>query len=232
MPEGYNTADKSGLMTRLIAYLSVCMLAASFGSMLDQVWGRWWAIFGSFGLTSAVALDVLFRCRKRAEDLGRNKRLSSQAEKHVDKMMREIEASDAMLAALRKIHPNITDSEPQRGDVRASPRLPADIPVTVTPICPSSWKLGKSFTGSLRNISRHGISLAHDRCLKGEFVLLEIQPKHGEPILLVANVLWCELQASGQYFSGGKLVELLGPMCFDERSRLSASTSEAETSQC
>jgi len=232
MPEEYHVAGKSGSVTRLIAYLSVCMLAAAFGSMLDQVWGRWWAIFGTFGLTSAVALDALCRCRARAEDLRKREKLSSQAKKHVDKMMREIEASDAMLAALHRIQPKITDSEPQRGDVRANPRQPVNASVTITPVCPLSGKLGESFTGHVRNISRHGVGLAHDRCLKREFVLLEIEGTNGEPILFVANLLWCELQASGQYFSGGKLVELLGTIGLDPRSKLAASTSEAENFQC
>ena len=232
MPEEYSVAGKSGSVTRLIAYLSVCMLAAAFGSMLDQVWGRWWAIFGTFGLTSAVALDALCRCRARAEDFKKRGKLSSQAKKHVDKMMREIEASDAMLAALHRIQPKITDSEPQRGDSRADPRRPVNAPVTITLVCPSSGKLGESFRGSIRNISRHGVGLAHDRCLEREFVLLEIEGKNGEPILFIAHVLWCELQASGQYFSGGKLVELLGPICFDPRSKLAAGTSETENSQC
>jgi len=232
MPEDYNASGKSGSVIRLIAYLSVCMLAASFGSMLDQVWGRWWAIFGTFGLTSAVALDALYRCRERAEDLRKRERLSSQAEKHVDKTMREIEASDAMLAALHRIQPRIADSEPQRGDLRASPRLPANVPVTITPVCRSSGQLGESFRGNVRNISRHGVGLAHDRCLKQEFVLLEIEEENDEPILFTANVLWCELQASGRFFSGGKLVELLGPICLGPSSELAASTSEAKYPQC
>lgn len=228
MRDEYSVTRKPDSITRLIAFLSVCMLAVAFGSMLDLGWGRIWGIFGAFGLTSAVALDALCRSRAQAKELRAREERSSRDEERVDKMMREIEASEVMSAALREIQPNVTDSEPQRGDLRDSPRGPTDAPVTITPLCPSSGKLGESLRGYVRNISRHGVSLAHDCFLNREFVLLEITGTNGKPILLTANMLWCEIQPSGQYFSGGKVVELLGPIGLDPSPRPAAGTSEAD----
>ena len=45
---------RSGQLTKLIAYLSVCMLAAAFGALIGPVWSYWWALFGTFGLSSAI----------------------------------------------------------------------------------------------------------------------------------------------------------------------------------
>src|SRR5580704_16429963 len=49
----------------LIAWLSVCLLAASCGSWLGPGFSEIWAGFGLFGLASALGLD--FTERRRAE---------------------------------------------------------------------------------------------------------------------------------------------------------------------
>ena len=228
MREEYNVTCKPDSITRLIAFLSVCMLAAAFGSTLDQVWGRTWGIFGAFGLASAVALDALGRSRERAKELRERRERSSRAQERVDKMMREKEASEVLSAALRQIQPHVTDSGPQRGDLQDGPRQPIDAPVTITPLCPSSGKPGESVRGHVQNISHHGVGLAHDCNLNRDLVLLEITGTNGKPILLTVNILWCDIQPSGQYFSGGKVVELLGPIGLDPSPRPAAGTSEAD----
>ena len=38
---------KSAPLTGLIAYLSLCMLAAAFRAMVGPAWCQWWAIFGA-----------------------------------------------------------------------------------------------------------------------------------------------------------------------------------------
>jgi hypothetical protein len=46
-----------------IAWLSICLLAAGWGPMCDPEVRRLWAIFGSFGLSAALGLDVVQRAR-------------------------------------------------------------------------------------------------------------------------------------------------------------------------
>ena len=205
----HNVVATSGQGARLIAYLSLCMLAVAFGSLLDPFWCRWWAIFGAFGLASALGLDVLGRSRTRCKEKKRIKRLSLKAQQDLDKMKGSMASSDAILAAVRRIQPDTKDSERQRRGARIEPRAPFDKPVTITPISKFSKSAGQPFTGRMRNISRHGCALSHDRYLDLGRVLLEFELKNGEQVWFIAELLWVERQTGGQYHSGGKLLQLV-----------------------
>jgi hypothetical protein len=63
----------------------------------------------------------------------------------------------------------------------------------------------------VRNISRYGFGLAHNQQLERGLVLLKCELENGEPLRFIADVLWCELQDSGCYFSGGKILEVISP---------------------
>jgi hypothetical protein len=208
-------AAKSTPITRLIAYLSLCMLAAAFGAMVGPAWSRWWAIFGAFGLVSAVGLDVLNRSRARRADHRRRTKLSLKAERKLEAMMSDMESSGAICAALRQFQPGDTDPTRQGTGRQAEARLPLNNPATITPLFRSSgdtgYRLGEPRAVRVRNISRHGFCLTHDRQLDQGVALLEFELENGQPLQLIADVLWCELQESGCHFSGGKILEVLGP---------------------
>jgi hypothetical protein len=206
---------KSAPLTLLIAYLSLCMLAAAFGAVVGPTWSRWWAIFGALGLASATGLDVVNRSRARWADRRRKKHLTLKAERKLEEMIGDMESSDAIHAALSQLQSGATDPAPQGAKGQAEPRLPLNKAVKITPMLRSpgdaGYRRGEPFMGRVRNISRHGFGLAHDQRLEQGFVLLEVAPAHGEPIQFVAAVLWCELQDSGCCFSGGKLLEVVSP---------------------
>jgi len=208
-------AAKSAPVTRLIAYLSLCMLAAAFGAMVGPVWSRWWAIFGTFGLVSAIGLGVLNRSRARLADRTRGKQLALKAERKLAEMMGDMESSGAIRAALRQLQPGATDPTPQGTNCQAEARLPLNKPATITPLLRSSgdagYQRGKPLAVRVRSISGSGFGLAHDQQLERGFVLLELHLENGEPLQFIVDVLWCELQDSGCYFSGGRILEVLGP---------------------
>ncbi len=208
-------AAKSAPLTRLIAYLSLCMLAAAFGAMVGPAWCRWWAIFGSFGLASAIGLDVLNRSRERVAAHTRRKRLALKAERKLNEMISDLESSGAIRAALRQFQPGATDPTPQGANGQTEPRLSLNKPATITPLLRSSGdaggRRGEPLAGRVRNVSRHGFGLAHDQRLERGFVLLEFDLENGEPLQFIADVLWCELQDTGCYFSGGKFLEVVSP---------------------
>jgi hypothetical protein len=56
------SADRKSLRST-IAWLSICLLAAGWGPMCDPEVRRLWAIFGAFGLSAALGLDVVQRAR-------------------------------------------------------------------------------------------------------------------------------------------------------------------------
>jgi hypothetical protein len=200
-------------LTRLIAYLSLCMLAAAFGATVGPAWSRWWAIFGTFGLTSAVGLDILNRSRARLADQTRRQQLSLKAEQKLDEMMGDMESVGAIHAALRQLHPGAADPTPQGTNCQVESRLALNRPATITRLLQSSgdagYRLGEPLVGHVRNISRYGFGLTHDRRLERGLVILEFELDNGEPLQFIAEVLWYERQATGCYFSGGKLLEVV-----------------------
>jgi hypothetical protein len=208
-------APKSAPLPRLIAYLSLCMLSAAFGAMVNPGWCQWWAIFGAFGLVSAVGLDILNRSRARRADHTHREQLALKAKRRLDEMMGDMESSRAIDAALRQFQPGATDPTPQGTNCQAEPRLPLKKPATITCLLRYSSgaveRRGKPLVGRVRNISRDGFDLSHDQRLGRGLVLLEFELENGEPLQLIADVFWCELQASGCYFSGGKILEVVSP---------------------
>ena len=73
------------------------------------------------------------------------------------------------------------------------------------------YRLGEALAGRVRNMSRYGFGVAHDQRLERGIVLLEFELESGQPIQCVGEVLWCELQEHGCYFSGGKILDVLSP---------------------
>ena len=59
----FKTRRKMPSMPSLIAWLSVCLLAAAWGHTLDQHWQAVWRQTGAFGLAAAVGLGALERMR-------------------------------------------------------------------------------------------------------------------------------------------------------------------------
>jgi hypothetical protein len=94
---------KSGRLTKLIAYLSLCMLAAAFGAIIGPAWSQWWAIFGSFGLASAVGLDVAGRLRARLADDARDTQVAMKAAQRLDDILSARDAVDVLRSAFRQL---------------------------------------------------------------------------------------------------------------------------------
>jgi hypothetical protein len=202
---------KSSPIPRLIAYLSLCMLAAAFGARLGPLWCRWWAIFGLFGLASAIGLDLLSRSRARREGETRRQQLARKAECKLDEIICDTKSAGALRAALGQFQADATHPLPQDTNREAESRLPLNKPATITHLSRYSGDaiepLGEPLAVRVRNISRYGFGLAHDQQLELGIVLLECELENGEPVQFVADVLWCELQDGGCYFSGGKILE-------------------------
>ncbi|MGA2030869.1 MAG: hypothetical protein ABSG68_01320 [Thermoguttaceae bacterium] len=211
-------AAKSAPLTKLIACLSLCMLAAAFGAMVGPAWGRWWAIFGAFGLASALGLDVLDRSRARRADRARNAERALKAELRLNEMLNDMESSGAVFAALRQLQRDAAEPTSQTANRQVEPRLPLDRPATITRLLhyPSGAvdRLGEPVAGRMRNISRHGFGLAHDERLERGLVLLACDCESGRPLQFIADLLWCERQETGCYFSGGKILDVVNPSDF------------------
>lgn len=202
-------------MTELIAALSVCMLAAAFGAVLGPEWCRSWALFGAFGLASAVGLDAYRRTRDHVRQQKRNKQTAIAAERNLSRAVTQMESSTTIRDAIRKVQENAV-SEPSRSPTGLTrQRFPSHKQVTITPLrgqpkTSEGW-LGDSLAGYVRDISSCGVGLAHNRPLDRGPVLLAFDLRDGEHVCFVADLLWCEPQGDGQYVSGGRLRDVLTP---------------------
>ncbi len=149
-----------------------------------------------------------------------------KTERKLNEMMSDLESSGAIRAAVRQLQVGATQPAPQGANSPAEVRLLLKRPATITPLSRSSGtadcQLGEPLPVCVQNISRHGFGLAHDQRLERGFVLLKFELDNGEPMQFIAEVLWCKLQDSGCYASGGKLLEVVGPadvrpVCIPER---------------
>ena len=126
-----------------------------------------------------------------------------------------MESCGAIRDALRQLQEGAADPTPQGANRRVEPRLPLDKPARITPLLQYSSeaveRMGEPLAGRLRNVSRQGFGLVHDERLERGLVLLEIDFGRGEALQLIGGVLWCELQDSGCYFSGGKILQVASP---------------------
>jgi hypothetical protein len=189
------------------------MLAAAFGALIGPAWSRWWAIFGAFGLASSTGLDALHQSRTRHADRVRRRQLALKTERKLDEILGGMQSSSAIFTAMRQLQPNAADPASRDANGCAEPRLPLDKPATITRLCRCAGgtvdRLGEPLAGRVRNVSRHGLGLAHDQRLERGLVLLEMELANGGPLRFIADVLWCELQDNGCYHSGGKILEVV-----------------------
>lgn len=191
------------------------MLAAAFGGFLGPVWSCWWMLFGAFGLASAVGLDIADRSRARRVDRVRNERLALRVARKLDELLSDLEVSDAIRAALRLLQPDAGDPAAGVTGDRPKAKLSLDKPATIRRLLRSAgnpdYRPGEPLAGRLRNVSQYDIGLAHDQRLERGFVLVECELENGRSIQFVGEVLWCERQGDGCYFSGGKLLDVSSP---------------------
>lgn len=219
MQEEHDTANRSKPLTEVIAGFSLCMLAAAFGSILGPEWCRSWAIFGAFGLVSAVGLDVFRRAQEQLREKERDARMAVLAEQNLNKVVTDLESSSTIREALRRVQRDSVSTATRSPTGCTNSRSAAQRRVTITRLrgrskTSENW-MGDSFTGYTRDISSHGsshgVGLAHSQHLERGPVLLTFELGNGEHVSFVADMLWCESQGDGQYFSGGKLLDVPNP---------------------
>jgi hypothetical protein len=133
------------------------------------------------------------------------------AERKLDEIMGDMESFGTISAALRQLQEDAAGPTAQGAHRRVEPRLPLDKPARITRLIQHSsgaiQRKGEPLAGRLRNVSRQGFGLVHDERLERGLVLLEIDFGGGASLQLIGDLLWCELQDGGHYFSGGKILE-------------------------
>lgn len=213
-------SEKTGSLVNLVAWLSVCLLAAAWGPTLGAPWRMLWTIMGSFGLTAALGLQGVERVRRRREQRLLQKEADHRYEHRMAKLEAKRQANNVVAEAVQRIIEDAEqtgsacwDTESPYSGRRAEPRILCRIPVEVSRLSDLEETLqrddGDCVTGYIQDISPSGVGLLHRQPLDAHRVALRVELSDGTQIALVAALIWREPEKDGWYSSGGKLVQVL-----------------------
>lgn len=210
-------------MPNLIAYLSLCILAAAWGHSLDDRWQPIWATMGAYGLVAAVGLGVLEKARLNRQARLHEKAVQARVE-HGLARLREQGATletinDAIgqltLAAMRQFgQPTFHTAILKR---RAQARLLGRLPLEVTAVLEQDeahHSLAKPIAAKLEDISTQTVSFFHLQPFLATVALLTFDLGVDSRIAFVVDVMWSEKSGSG-FTSGGTLLAVGVPAADD-----------------
>lgn len=206
---------KTTSIPTLIAWLSVCLLAASWGHTLDDQWQAIWAEIGAFGLTSAVGLGAIEKVRLAQADRVHNRVLQARVECGLARLNEHSAAVDSINAAVRRLTEHAVKC--RRAEVSTVPRskrrvqnqLLGDFPLEVTPVEDQEGEFASNsavtITGFLRQISSQGVTFEHDSAFNTRIVLLTFKLTDEQRLTFVVDVLWTQPTPAG-FTSGGAVL--------------------------
>lgn len=196
-------------LCRLIAWLSVCVLAAAWGSSLDEAWRPIWRLIGVFGLVSAFGLSTAQRlhlayrrrvARRAAEGLLSNRLATELFQRNAPERLRPI---------IERFIADFQDTSSTHSDRRLGTDLHP--PVHLYPLdhdVPDSARIDlPGVIARVRNISLNGIGMAHEERLPTGPLVLVYVTRAGERLVVGVHLSWCRPTGDGEYASGGYFVE-------------------------
>ncbi len=214
-----NCADGTGSasLPSQIAWLSLCLLAAGWGTGLDPTVGELWKIWGLLGLVSAAGLDVVWRTRMMRRKRTQQRSVQRRVVRSLTNLAAQTETSTRIGVAVRRI---VEDHQQRDGtpslEQRCDGRLSLRCTVRVTPLDdPASTSDGlhkTTFTVCARDISTSGVGLVHNQTINNRHVMFTFDLLDSESIALVAHLQWQHVETDGKYSSGWKFVEVRNPL--------------------
>jgi hypothetical protein len=192
-------------LANLIAWLSVCVLSAAWGAGMDADWQSYWKLLGAFGLASAVGLNAAARVRATYKRRAQIIALSN----HLEERLTSFADRSAVARLLDEVEADGNDP----GDDRTRFPVPSGWPVLLTPLTRTAAPARRAITirAVLRNVSRTGAGLLHAIELPLGPARLTYRLGDGHIVSLIVEIRWCERQADGHFYSGGRFVEVTMP---------------------
>lgn len=211
---GSDDTLSEGSLPGLVAWVSLCMLAAALGPLLEVTVRQIWVSMGAFGLAAAVGLDVASRTRAHRHQCQQRKAAQIRLDRHLTDLTRQHVTTKELREAISRI---ANDVHPHDGKLarRSERRLLLECPVRVRLLNEGeTWGTDSpsdAFIAHVRDISANGVGLVHTREVYGRQGFLTFELTSGETISLVAEPVWCSPQADGRHQSGWKLLEVAPP---------------------
>ena len=198
----------------LVAWLSLCILAAAWGRLLPPMARFAFLNMGSFGIVAAVGLELAARSRvNRCQALQ-----ESFAQERVKRELKELTRRKVTIedwrTAFRRVADDVHERDKKQLGRRGESRLAFQCPARVAPLEESdAWQKDEAdvFTAYVRDVSGDGVGLVHNRPVDDRDVMLTFSLASGESVSLAASPVWCSLQADGRHRSGWKLIDAERP---------------------
>jgi hypothetical protein len=198
----------------LIAWLSLCLLAAAWGHALDAQWQTIWSEIGAFGLAAAVGLGALEKTRAARAERVYNRVMQTRVECGLARLNEHSAAVDSINTAVRRLAEHA--AKRRSSEIASVPRvkrhgqtqLLSDTPLEIVPVEdqdePFDSKSVAPITGALRQISSQGVTFEHVQPFVARIVLLTFKLTD-EQLSFVVDVMWSQQTADG-YTSGGTVL--------------------------
>lgn len=224
-------------VTACIAWLSVCMLCAAWGSLLDETWRPIWTSFGMFGLTAAVALSTVEKQKRASIDAERRRMMQSRCNDRMAELERHFQSRDAIRSAARRILDNFQTQTSGLNVMLAEEQDPRQrtrclIPVELTARSKGANPRRLTTTAMIRDLSSTGIGLVHDGRLDHRQITVHGTLGNGEQFGLSVSLLWERRWEGhdGWYTSGGKILEAVSTTASQREPCLSGTSNDGVAS--
>jgi hypothetical protein len=201
-------------MPNLIAWLSLCILAAARGRSLDDHWQPIWATMGAYGLVAAVGLGVLERARFARQARLHEKSVQARVEHGLTRLCEHDATIESINAGISRLtaaavqqfgQPTFhTGILKRRAQARLLSRLPLEI-VAVLERDEVNHHLARPIAAKLEDISARTLSFFHLQPFLATVALLNFDLGGDSRISFVVDVMWSEKSGSG-FASGGTVL--------------------------
>lgn len=212
MDQNHGNSARTTSMPSLIAWLSLCLLAASFGRSLDARWQVLWAEMGAFGLAAAVGLGSLERARHARQQRAREQAMQARFECGLTRLNQHSATIDAINAAVRTLVRQATIDKCGRfggahhNRRRDQLKMLANYALQIVPVDEQAEIDAKlpPIDGVLQQISSRVVSFKHTESIPTRTVLLTFQIGESQ-LSFVVDVTWTQ-KIDDAYSSGGTVV--------------------------
>ena len=193
----------------LIAWLSLCMLAAAWGHTVDERWQKNWAIAGTFGIVAATGLGSLEKVRLVRNKFLRERTVRLLSEKRLAQFNEHNAALESIDKAIHRLTTHAASERRKRNFKSTQSKGTAVLskyPLKVIPIGEHDDVIdvcsARSIVGSLHKISPSVISFEHDETFTERIVLLAFKLEAEKQLCFVVNVMYTQKFTDGFTSSG------------------------------
>ena len=200
-------------LATMIAWVSSCLLAGGISTMFSESTRMLWMIWGSFGLASAVGLDVAARFRERIRIEGLNRIAANRFERDMKVESEEKESHAAIRGAVVRLLDNTPATRQSGASLRAEVRHPCKLEAEIL-LCQkgqqSAVKHGNvRLAAKITNLSTLGFELTLIDHLPPQRITMFISTPESGLVTMNGEVLWCSQQLEGDYLAGGRFLNVV-----------------------